>query len=120
MAFRDLAGLRLHAPRLAEHAADLALWPGSVTVTDDLAVMRAKIGYTAFQAHLGELVRLLAHAGVAGPAAWRVVRTVLDEESVDSRRPRLPDRADDAAQGPGPDAAGRRGRRVRPGQQPAP
>jgi siderophore synthetase component len=84
IAFRDFAGLRLHTPRLRERVPGLALWPGSVTVTEELAVMRAKVGYTAFQAHLGELVRLLAvEAGVPAPAAWRVVRRVLDEESVE-------------------------------------
>jgi siderophore synthetase component len=84
MAFRDLAGLRLHLPRLRARAADLRLWPGSVTVTEDLAVMRAKVGYTALQAHLGEVVRLLVTgAGLDEDAAWRVVRGVLDEEAVD-------------------------------------
>ncbi len=83
MAFRDLAGLRLYPPRLRRHAPGLALWPGSVTVTDDLDVLRAKVGYTALQAHLGELVRLLADAGVRPARAWRVVRAVLDEERVD-------------------------------------
>jgi siderophore synthetase component len=85
MAFRDLAGLRLHLPRLRARAADLRLWPGSVTVTEDLAVMRAKVGYTALQAHLGEVVRLLVTgAGLDEDAAWRVVRGVLDEEAVDA------------------------------------
>jgi siderophore synthetase component len=85
IAFRDFAGLRLHLPRLRERAPGLALWPGSVTVTDDLAVLRAKVGYTALQAHLGELVRLLAaDPGVPAGAAWRLVRRVLDEESVDA------------------------------------
>ncbi len=85
IAFRDFAGLRLHLPRLRERVPELALWPGSVTATDDLAVMRAKVGYTAFQAHLGEVVRLVvAESGASEPAAWRVVRAVLDEEAVDA------------------------------------
>jgi siderophore synthetase component len=99
---RDFAGLRLHLPRLAaggvtgETATDgrpgsaaggsaagggsLGLWPGSVVGTADDGVLRAKIGYTAFQAHLGELIiRLGQSHGLAEDAAWRIVRAVVDE-----------------------------------------
>jgi siderophore synthetase component len=82
IAFRDFAGLRLHLPRLAGAPARWpadALWPGSVVGTADVEVLRAKLGYTALQAHLGELVRHLVDAhGVAEAAAWRRVREVLD------------------------------------------
>jgi hypothetical protein len=74
----------------AGHHVDL--WPGSVVGTDDPAVMRAKLGYTAFQAHLGEIVLHLTSAGSPGSvdspgaagslderAAWRIVRDVVDE-----------------------------------------
>jgi D-ornithine---citrate ligase len=84
MAFRDFAGLRLHRPRLRELGVEDRLWPGSVTVTDDVDVLRAKVGYTVFQAHLGEVVRLLRQvAGVAPERAWGRVREVLDEQAVD-------------------------------------
>jgi siderophore synthetase component len=97
---RDFAGLRLHLPRLAAgglpgpcsayryappHAGgsaggSLSLWPGSVVATTDDGVLRAKIGYTAFQAHLGELIiRLGESHGLAEDAAWRIVRAVVDE-----------------------------------------
>jgi siderophore synthetase component len=77
IAFRDFAGLRLHLPRLR---GELALWPGSVVGTDDASVMRAKLGYTAVQSQLGELVRHLVDGyGVDERDAWRRVRTVLDE-----------------------------------------
>ncbi|HLT11740.1 MAG TPA: IucA/IucC family protein [Micromonosporaceae bacterium] len=77
LALRDMAGLRVHPPRLSG-AADL--WPGSVVVTDDVEVLRAKVAYTALQAHLGELVvRLVYSHGLDEPAAWRAVRTVVDE-----------------------------------------
>jgi siderophore synthetase component len=104
---RDFAGLRLHLPRLAaggvtgDTATDgrpggpaggsaaggsaagggsLGLWPGSVVGTADDGVLRAKIGYTAFQAHLGELIiRLGQSHGLAEDAAWRIVRAVVDE-----------------------------------------
>ncbi|MEV0732216.1 IucA/IucC family protein [Polymorphospora sp. NPDC050346] len=78
--FRDFAGLRLHRPRLAAAGRSVPLWPGSVVGTDDVAVLRAKVGYTALQAHLGELVvRLAGSHGLAEPAAWRAVRAVVDE-----------------------------------------
>jgi len=74
--FRDFAGLRLHPGRLEAAGHRVSLWPGSVVVTDDLDVMRAKVAYTALQAHLGELViRLDLDEG----DAWREVRAALDE-----------------------------------------
>ncbi|HEY0000894.1 MAG TPA: IucA/IucC family protein [Actinoplanes sp.] len=80
LALRDFAGLRLHLPRLAAAGHEMAPWPGSVIGTDDLGVLRAKIGYTAFQAHLGELVRHLElGCGLAEEQAWRIVREVVDE-----------------------------------------
>jgi siderophore synthetase component len=80
LAVRDFAGLRLHPGRLAAAGHDVALWPGSVVGTGDEAVLRAKLGYTAFQAHLGELViRLGESHGLNEDAAWRIVRAVVDE-----------------------------------------
>lgn len=80
LALRDFAGMRLHRQRLLAAGVDLALWPGSVVATDDEAVLRAKVGYTALQAHLGELVvRLVDSHGLDEAAAWRRVRTVVDE-----------------------------------------
>ncbi|WP_433384761.1 IucA/IucC family protein [Actinoplanes sp. CA-142083] len=75
LALRDFAGLRLHLPRLAAAGHDIALWPGSVVGTDDLTVFRAKIGYTLFQAHLGEIILRL---DIEEDRAWRIVRSVLD------------------------------------------
>ncbi|MEJ3744360.1 IucA/IucC family C-terminal-domain containing protein [Actinomycetes bacterium KLBMP 9797] len=80
LVLRDLAGLRIHRPRLAAAGVRLDLWPGSVVGTDDPGVMRAKLGYTALQAHLGELViGLGASHGLDEAAAWRAVREVVDE-----------------------------------------
>ncbi len=77
---RDFAGLRLHLPRLAAAGDGVTLWPGSVIGAGDEDVLRAKLGYTALQAHLGELVvRLGESHGLDEPAAWRVVRAVVDE-----------------------------------------
>jgi siderophore synthetase component len=76
LALRDFAGLRIHLPRL--HG--LALWPGSVIGTGDADVMRAKLGYTLLQAHLGEVIlRLVESHDLDESAAWRAVREVVDE-----------------------------------------
>lgn len=77
---RDFAGLRVLVPRLAAAGVSVGLAQGSVVGTDDAAVMRAKLGYTALQAHLGEVVLgLVSSHGVDEAAAWRVVRAVVDE-----------------------------------------
>jgi D-ornithine---citrate ligase len=81
MAVRDFAGLRVHLPRLNPEP---PLWPGSAIVTEDVDLMRAKLGYTAFQAHLGELVLSLAGShDLSERAAWSVVRSVIDEVYAD-------------------------------------
>jgi D-ornithine---citrate ligase len=69
MALRDFAGLRVYA------RSGIELWPGSVIVTDDREVMLAKVAYTAFQAHLGELVLRLG----LDDSAWRAIREVVDD-----------------------------------------
>ncbi|HKS98022.1 MAG TPA: IucA/IucC family protein [Rugosimonospora sp.] len=81
IAFRDFAGLRIHTPRLHERTGRrLALQPGSVIATHDLNVLRAKAGYTTFQAHLGEILLQLAEARTIDEAAgWHRVRGVLEE-----------------------------------------
>ncbi|HET6215323.1 MAG TPA: IucA/IucC family protein [Micromonosporaceae bacterium] len=80
MILRDFAGLRLHLPRLRARAAAPPLWPGSVVATDDVDVLRAKVAYTALQAHLGELVVVLAGThGLDEPGAWRRIRERVDD-----------------------------------------
>ena len=75
--FRDFAGLRLYLPRLADPP---PLWPGSVVTTGDADVMRAKLGYTALQAHLGELVvRLTRSHHLDEHEAWQAIRAALDD-----------------------------------------
>jgi siderophore synthetase component len=99
LALRDFAGLRLHLPRLAAAGHDVELWPGSVVGTDDLDVLRSKIGYTAFQAHLGELViRLGESHGLGEAQAWRIIRSVVDESATGDDHafftaPRVPHKA---------------------------
>jgi D-ornithine---citrate ligase len=87
LALRDLAGMRIHPPRLDPALwTELGLWPGSVIVADDLDVMRAKVAYTAIQAHLGEIViqstrdeSTRDESTLDEPAAWRIVRSIVDE-----------------------------------------
>jgi siderophore synthetase component len=96
MAVRDMAGLRIHAPRLAASVpAAPALWPGSVTVTDDEDVLRAKVCYTALQAHLGELVlQLVCSHGLDEARAWAAVRSIVDSTYTElGAEPRLSTRA---------------------------
>jgi siderophore synthetase component len=88
---RDFAGLRMYLPRLADPP---PLWPGSVIATGDVEVMRAKLGYTALQAHLGEIVvRLTRSHDLDEDLAWRVIRDALDE----AYEPLLSDPASTAA-----------------------
>jgi siderophore synthetase component len=80
LAVRDFAGLRLHPGRLAAAGQHVELWPGSVVGTGDETMLRAKIGYTALQAHLGELViRLGETHALDEAAAWRILREIVDE-----------------------------------------
>jgi D-ornithine---citrate ligase len=74
LGLRDFAGLRIMAGRAPQ------LWPGSVITTEEREVMLSKVAYTAFQAHLGEIVLRLAEShGLDEDAAWAAVRSVVDE-----------------------------------------
>ncbi|MEV0899515.1 IucA/IucC family protein [Actinoplanes sp. NPDC049802] len=80
LALRDFAGLRLHPGRLTQTGHTVDLWPGSVITTDDTETLRAKLGYTALQAHLGELViRLTETHHLDETHAWQLIRTVIDD-----------------------------------------
>jgi siderophore synthetase component len=97
LAVRDMAGMRIHLPRLEPSAAatPLRLWPNSVIATEDEDVMRSKVGYTAIQAHLGELIVRLQHShDLDEPTAWATIRSIVDEVYDDlARRPGLAARA---------------------------
>ncbi|BEL04890.1 hypothetical protein Q0Z83_030810 [Actinoplanes sichuanensis] len=80
LALRDLAGLRIHPERLHTAGHTIDLWPGSVITATDTETLRAKLAYTALQAHLGELVIRLTHSHhLDEKHAWRLIRTVLDD-----------------------------------------
>ncbi|MBA3488244.1 MAG: hypothetical protein H0T78_01650 [Longispora sp.] len=69
MVFRDLGGVRLHAGRLADGGHEVRLWPGSVTATDRIADMHAKVIYTVFANHLAAIVEALG----LGKEGWDVI-----------------------------------------------
>jgi siderophore synthetase component len=121
LAVRDFAGLRVHRPRLAAAGWRVPLWPGSVVGTDDDQVLRAKIGYTALQAHLGELViRLGESHDLDEDRAWRTVRAVVDQTYAPLYTdPAVRAAADRRPQGPGPDASRRHRRHLPTGEEPA-
>jgi D-ornithine---citrate ligase len=80
IAFRDFAGMRINPDRLAARGVQIDLWHGSLIETHDQDVVRAKLGYTMLQAHLGELIsRLVASHGLDERAAWRRIRDVVND-----------------------------------------
>ncbi|GLZ79193.1 iron transporter [Actinorhabdospora filicis] len=99
MLFRDWGGARLHGARMAAAGHALDLYPGSVVATESLDTMRAKVAYTAFQAHLGEIVRLLAaEFGLPTRESWRLVAAAVAEHAAPEDRefflgPTLPHKA---------------------------
>ena len=70
MGLRDFAGMRVFTPQGPQ------LWPGSVIGTEDRTDVLSKVAYTAFQAHLGELVLRM---GLPAREAWASVRAIVDE-----------------------------------------
>ncbi|MDQ3760946.1 MAG: hypothetical protein M3460_04405 [Actinomycetota bacterium] len=79
LVLRDWGGIRIYLPRLRRQGLRLDTRPGTVTVTDDVHVMRAKTLYTALSNHLGEVIaHLVTRCGVDPRAAWRRVRAVLE------------------------------------------
>ncbi|MGB6163663.1 MAG: IucA/IucC family protein [Pseudonocardiaceae bacterium] len=79
LVLRDWGGMRIYPPRLRRQGLRLDSRPGTVTVTDDVQVMRAKMLYTVLSNHLGEIVaHLVTRCGVDPRAAWRRIRVVLE------------------------------------------
>jgi siderophore synthetase component len=78
LVLRDWGGMRIYPPRLRRQGLALDPRPGTVTVTDDVRVMRAKVLYTVLSNHLGEVVaHLVTRCGVDPAQAWQRVRTVV-------------------------------------------
>ncbi len=79
LVLRDWGGMRIFPPRLRRHGLPLDPRPGTVTVTGDVQVMRAKVLYTVLSNHLGEIIaHLVTRCGVDPGAAWQRVRVVVD------------------------------------------
>jgi D-ornithine---citrate ligase len=79
LVLRDWGGMRIYPPRLRRQGLRLDPRPGTVTVTGDVQVMRAKALYTVLSNHLGEIVaHLVARCGVNPRAAWRRVRVMVE------------------------------------------
>ncbi|MDT7596971.1 MAG: D-ornithine---citrate ligase [Pseudonocardiales bacterium] len=80
LVLRDWGGMRIYPARLRRQGLQLDPRPGTVTVTDDVHVMRAKMLYTALSNHLGEVVaHVVARAGVHPRTAWQRIRSVVVE-----------------------------------------
>jgi siderophore synthetase component len=78
LVLRDWGGMRIYPGRLRRQGLALDPRPGTVTVTDDVQVMRAKVLYTVLSNHLGEIVaHLVTRCGVDSGQAWQRVRTVV-------------------------------------------
>ncbi|MBV9160199.1 MAG: hypothetical protein JO309_12310 [Pseudonocardiales bacterium] len=78
LVLRDWGGIRIYPPRLRRQGLRLDPRPGTVTVTDDVHVMRAKALYTVLSNHLGEVVaHVVARCDVNPRAAWQRIRAVL-------------------------------------------
>jgi siderophore synthetase component len=72
---RDFAGVRLHQGRMRAAGLDFTPHPGSVTVTDDLDEVRAKLAHAVVQANLASVVGQLNTAcRLPAAALWEVVR----------------------------------------------
>jgi D-ornithine---citrate ligase len=79
LVLRDWGGMRIYPPRLRRQGLHLDPRPGTVTVTDDVQVMRAKTLYTVLSNHLGEIVaHLVTRCGVDPRVAWQRIRAVLE------------------------------------------
>ncbi|MGH8909246.1 MAG: IucA/IucC family protein, partial [Egibacteraceae bacterium] len=71
---RDFGGLRLNPARLAAAGVAYQPYPGSITVTDDIAQVRAKVFYASLQANLAEVImRLAADCGLREDDCWLLV-----------------------------------------------
>ncbi len=79
LVLRDWGGMRIYPARLRRQGLRLDPRPGTVTVTEDVHVMRAKTLYTTLSNHLGEVIaHLVARCGVHPQATWQRVRSVVE------------------------------------------
>ena len=76
---RDLGGIRIHGPRLAEAGLVVtpSFAPGSFILTDDLDEVRGKLEHTLFHAHLTHLFTVAGRLGVDEDGAWARTRALV-------------------------------------------
>lgn len=86
--YRDLGGIRLHAPRLARALEQRGwagrfqvpqFWPGSATATESDRDLSSKFVYSVLQNHLGELIRACTRGAEDEADYWNVVDQVLQD-----------------------------------------
>ncbi|WP_438388944.1 IucA/IucC family protein [Actinopolyspora saharensis] len=77
---RDFAGMRVHRDRTRAAGWDSAARHARATVVEHVEQLHAKLGHSALQVNLAEVVRSLDEApGIARSRSWEVVRSVLVE-----------------------------------------
>ncbi|GAA0589472.1 hypothetical protein GCM10010174_00400 [Kutzneria viridogrisea] len=84
---RDFSGMRGHRERMRLSGAEFTPHEGSVTITEDLAEVRAKLAHAVVLANLADVVDLLTTvAEVRAESLWGLVREVLRRvhEGIDS------------------------------------
>ncbi|MGC0417203.1 IucA/IucC family protein [Embleya sp. AB8] len=84
LVLRDSGGLRLHPGRFGETGSDFTPHPGSLTVTEHIEEVRAKLCHAVIHANLGILIdRLRQEFRLPAPTPWDVVRAVVEEIRAD-------------------------------------
>ncbi|EIJ78045.1 IucA/IucC family protein [Bacillus methanolicus PB1] len=79
MLFRDWGGARIYQARLQQHLIDAQFYPGSITMTDQLAEMHNKVFYSVFQNHCGELIlQVCKQFGLEEEELWKEVHRICD------------------------------------------
>lgn len=99
LVLRDSAGLRLHLGRFRATGSDFTPYPHSLTATEDIGEVRAKLCHAVFHANLGILIdRLRLDHGLPAQALWDVVRAAVEEIRADVLRSATPRLAGRVAQ----------------------
>lgn len=96
---RDSGGLRLHLGRLGAAGTDFTPYPQSLTVTEDIEEVRAKLCHAVFHANLGILAdQLRQEYRLPARALWDVVRAAIEATRADVLASATPDLARRVAQ----------------------
>ncbi|CAM6091473.1 unnamed protein product [Calypogeia fissa] len=94
LVLRDFSGLRMHLGRMHEAKLNFVPAPDSVTVTENLDIVRAKLSHSLILANFTEVVKILSTAsGLKAKELYSVVRDVMHRIR-DKSHPALRARAD--------------------------